>query len=65
MLLKQARMVYRKKWASKHKCEELKGLAGTNPGNAAEADQRVVDREAPQCNEEVGRARRMGAEKIV
>ena len=24
MLLKQARMVYRKKWAAKHECEDVK-----------------------------------------
>ena len=47
MLVKQARMVYRKRWAAKHECEELKEgvwLARTNPGGAAKEDQRSVDR---------------------
>ena len=29
------------------------------------ADQRILDRHAPQCDEEAGRRRRMGTEKIV
>ena len=44
MLLKQARMVYWKKWAAKHGCEEPKeGVTGTNPSYAAKKDQRSVD----------------------
>ena len=40
-------------------------MAGACPSNAAVEDQRNVDRQAPQCDEEIGRGRRMGAEKTV
>ena len=41
-----------------------KELAGANPSHAAKEDQRVVDRQAPQCDEEARRRRRMDTEKI-
>ena len=50
MLLKHARMAYWKKRAANHECEELQ--------------ERSVDGQAPQCNEEAGRGRRLGAEKM-
>ena len=63
MLLKQARMVYRKKWAAKRQCEELKEELMLDPMQAILG--RKMDRQAPQCNEETRRGRRLGAEKIV
>ena len=46
MLQKQARMVYWKRWAAKHDCEELKeGVClVANPGDGAKKDQRVMGR---------------------
>ena len=38
-------------------------MAGAYPWYAAKEDRRSVDRQAPQCDEETGRGRRMGAEK--
>ena len=43
-------MVYWKKWAAKHECEELKS-AGANPVQTAKEDQPIVDRQAPQGGE--------------
>ena len=53
MFLKQARMVCWKKSAAKH-----------DPSFAAKKDQRIVDRQAPTCDEEVGRGRRRSAAKL-
>ena len=38
---------------------ERRSVDGANPSHAAEEDQRIVDRQAPQCDEETGRGRRM------
>ena len=53
MLLEQAKMVFWNKWTATHECEELKrrSLAGANPRDAAKEYQRVMDRQAPQCDE--------------
>ena len=40
-------------------------MAGVNPSCAAKDDQRSVDGQAPTCDEETGRGRRMSAKKIV
>ena len=51
------RIVRWKKWAAKHECEELKEGVWLGPVQAmlTKEDQRVVDRKAPQCDEEIGR----------
>ena len=51
VLLKQARVVYWKRWAAKH------GVRDERP--------RSVDRQAPSGDEETGRGRRTGAEETV
>ena len=40
-------------------------MAGANPSRFAKKDQRSVDRQAPTCDEEGCRGRRMGVEKIM
>ena len=40
-------------------------MAGACPSDAAEEDQRIVDRQARQCDEDIGRGRTMGADKTV
>ena len=67
MLLEQTRTAYWWKWAAKHECEELNEGARLRPIQAMprRKDQRNMDRQAPQCDKEVGRGRRMGADKIV
>ena len=63
LLQKEARMVYWKIWTAEHECERVIGrsMIGTNPGCAANEHQRIVDLPAPQCDEEGGRGRKMGA----
>ena len=63
MLLEHGRMVYWKKWAATHECEELKEEVWLQPIQAyvAKEEQGSVDRQAPKCNKEAGRRRRMGA----
>ena len=62
MLQKQATMINWKTWAAKHECEELKEGAWLEPVQAL--PRRNTD-EAPQCTEEAGLGRRLGAEKRV
>ena len=40
-------------------------MAGANQSCASKADQRSLDRQAPKCDEEAGRGRRLDAEKIL
>ena len=66
MLLKQARMVYWKRWAANHEYEELEGGVWLELIQAmAKEDERILDGRTPKCGEEAGCGRRMGAEKIV
>ena len=65
MSLQQARMVYWKKWAAKHECEELMEGVRADQAMLRRKDQRVMYVYAPQCDEEGGRGRRMCAEKNV
>ena len=63
MLMTQAWMVYWKKWVAKYQCEASKrrSVAGANPRCVTKEDQRSADRQAPKCDEEACRRRRMGA----
>ena len=47
--------------------EDVKGgvWAGARPSYVTKENQRSADGQAPQCNEEAGRGRRLGAEKIL
>ena len=65
MLLQQAGKVRWKKWAAKHEYEELKEGVGLGPVQAMlrRKNQCVVDREAPNCDEEASDRGRMGAEE--
>ena len=64
-VFKKARIVCWKRWATKHeRGVERSSLAGDTSDSAAKKDQRVVDRQPPQCDE-VGRGRRTGAAQSV
>ena len=67
MLLEHAKMALWKEWAAKHECEEFKERVWLEPVQAMlrRKTNESVDRQGPQCDEEVGRGRRMGAEKTV
>ena len=42
-----------------------RSVDGARPSNVTKKNQRSADGQAPQCNEEAGRGRRLGAEKIL
>ena len=42
-----------------------RSVDGARPSNVTKKHQRSADGQAPQCNEEAGRGRRLGAEKIL